>query len=191
VWFRWVLPESALELYGEWGKDDFPASVGALLRETERTQAWLLGVQKLGRAGGRRVRVQVELAKIGGGGFPDYAHGDGLGWTNGGQPLGSYAGPGGILSFAAVDVLAPWGRVGGFVERLERNSTVFDERFAPVLERRSDRDTEVTVGLRGVLVTGAAALTWEAAGGYRWNRDFGRNEPNARVALSIAAPAAR
>jgi hypothetical protein len=40
-------------------------------------------------------------------------------------------------------------------------------------------------------VTGAAALTWEAAGGYRWNRDFGRNEPNARVALSIAAPAAR
>lgn len=188
LWFRWVLPESALELYGEWAKDDFPASFGALLREPERTQAWLLGVQKLARVAGRRVRVQVEAAKIGGGGYPDYVHGGGLDWTNRGQPLGSYAGPGGILTFAAVDVLAPWGRVGGFVERLERNATVFDERFAPLPDRRTDRDAEVTAGLRGVLLAGPAEVTWEAAGGYRWNRDFGRNEPAARVSLSFAAP---
>lgn len=185
LWFRWALPESALELYGEWAKDDFPASFGALLRETERTQAWLLGLQKLGRLGGRQVRVQVELAKIGGGGWPDYVHAGGIDWTNGGQPLGSYAGPGGILTFAAVDVLAPWGRVGGFVERLERNVTYFDERIAPLPGRGTDRDTELTAGLRGVTLAGPVELTWEAAGGYRWSRDFQKNEPSARVALSV------
>jgi hypothetical protein len=185
LWFRWVLPESALELYGEWGKDDFPASFGALVRETERTQAWLLGMQKLGRVGGRRVRVQVELAKIGGGGFPDYQHGDGLDWTHGGQPLGSYAGPGGILSFVAVDVLAPWGRLGGFLERLERNTTVFESQVAPLPGRQTDRDTELSGGVRGVVAAGVFQVSWEAGGGYRWNRDFGRNEPSARLALGL------
>jgi hypothetical protein len=192
AWFRWVLPESALELYGEWGKDDFPGSTGAWIRETERTQGWLLGMQKLGQVAGKRVRVQVEFAKLGGGGYPLYFHGDGLGFTNGGQPLGSYAGPGGILTWVAVDVLTSWGRIGGFAERLERNSTVFDARMAADPASRPERDTEAAVGLRGVVLAGAVELTWEVAGGYRWAPDFyGQNEPNFRASLSFAAPGVR
>jgi hypothetical protein len=46
-------------------------------------------------------------------------------------------------------------------------------------------------GVRGLVLAGASEVTWQAAGGYRWNRDFGANEPNARVSLSLAWPAAR
>ena len=191
LWFRWVLAESAAELYGEWGKDDFPASVGALIREAERTQAWLLGMQKLARVRSRWVRIQVELAKLEGGRHSFYQHSHGLGWTQGGQPLGAYAGPGGISTSLAIDVLGPRGRFGGFVERLERNVAVFDAAIAPQPNRSTDRDTEITVGLRQVFVAGPIELSWEAAGAYRWNRDFIRNEPSARVALSVAAPPAQ
>src|SRR6266540_3431404 len=128
LWFRWVLRDSSAELYGEWGKDDFPASVGALIRETSKTQAWVLGFQKLSRAGSPWLRVQIELASVydGGGNFtraasPDsfYTHSVGLGYTNGGQPLGAFVGPGGISAWLAVDVLGHSGRFGAYVERLE------------------------------------------------------------------------
>ena len=200
LWFRWVLTESAAELYGEWGKDDFPASVGALIRETSKTQAWVLGFQKLSRAGSRWVRVQIELSSLydGGGKVADaavpfgyYVHGLGLGYTNGGQPLGAFVGPGAIAAWLAVDVLGRSGRIGAYVERIERNADVFYGWISPDPARRTDRDTEITVGVRQVIVTGPLELSWDAAGGYRWNRDFGRNEPSARIALSIAAPAAR
>jgi hypothetical protein len=191
LWFRWVLAPSGMELYGEWGKDDFPASFGALIRETERTQAWLLGFQRVSRVGSRWLRVQVELAKLAGGGYAFYGHDHGVGYTNGGQPLGASAGPGGISSMLAVDVLGGGGRFGGFVERLERNVVVFDTAIAPSPGRGTDRDTEIMAGVRHVLVVGSFELSWEASGGYRWNRDFIRNEPNARVALSIAAPPAQ
>jgi hypothetical protein len=135
------------------------------------------------------VRVQVELAKFDGGAPSFYAHGPGIGYTNGGQPLGASAGPGGISTALAIDVLGGRGRIGGFVERLERNVTVFDDTIAPSPGRGTDRDAELMAGVRQVLLAGPVEVAWEAAGGYRWNRDFLRHEPSARVALSLAAPA--
>jgi hypothetical protein len=194
LWFRWVLAESRAELYGEWGKDDFASSSASLVRETSKTQAWLVGLQKLSRVRSRWVRLQLELASLydGGGNIADthvyYRHEGGLGYTHGGQPLGASAGPGGIAAALGVDVLGPRGRFGVFVERLERNADAFWSVIAPNEGRGTDRDTEITAGVRQVLLTGSVELSWEAAAGYRWNRDFIRHEPSARVALSIAAP---
>jgi hypothetical protein len=192
IWFRWVLPESRLELYGEWAKDDFPASVGALVREAESRHAWVLGLQKLSRVGARWLRLQLELASTydGGGDVAEqyvfYGHFLGLGYTHAGQPLGSAIGPGGVFAGAALDVLGAGGRIGFFVERLERNADVFFRTVAKVPGRSTDRDTEIVAGVRQVLHAAGLELSWEVAGGYRWNRDFIRNEPSARVSLSVA-----
>jgi hypothetical protein len=81
----------------------------------------------------------------------------------------------------------PWGRLGGFVERLERNETVFEQTIAPQPQRSTDRDTELSTGFRGLVAGGAVEVSFELAGGYRWNRDFGRNEPNVRLGVGLRA----
>jgi hypothetical protein len=42
---RWVLPESGAEIYGEWGRLDFPRNLRDLLVQPNRGQAYTLGLQ--------------------------------------------------------------------------------------------------------------------------------------------------
>ncbi len=198
LWFRWVMPESEFELYGEWGRDDMPASFAGLVREPERTQGWVAGFQKLLPAGTRRVRVKVELARLhevrplgAAAGLPIwYTHSDDLGYANGGQPIGAFIGPGSDAQRLAIDVIGSGGRIGGYVERIRRNEEVFWSLIEPQ-GRDSQHDTELFAAVRQVLFAGPLEIAWEAGFGYRWNRDFLRNEPNARIVIEITSPAAQ
>ncbi len=198
LWYRWVFPESALELYGEWGRDDFPASLAGLVREPERTAAWTAGLQKLWPAGSRAVRLQIELARLhetrpvgSSSGMPVfYTHGDGLGYTNGGQLLGAPAGPGGDAQFLGIDAIGAGGRIGGYLARTRRNEEIFWTVIDPQ-HGSSDHDVELAAGLRQVLFAGPCEVAWDLGLAFRWSRDFGRNEPNVRAGVSIAMPMGR
>jgi hypothetical protein len=45
LFFRWVLPASGAEVYGEWGRLDFPRNLRDLLVQPNRGQAYTLGLQ--------------------------------------------------------------------------------------------------------------------------------------------------
>lgn len=195
-WFRWVMPEAGFELYGEWARDDWAASVEALLRDPGRTQGWVWGFQKLLPAGARTVRVQVEAVRLhdirppgSAAGLPVwYTHAEGVDYTNAGQLLGAAAGPGGDAQSLAVDVLTSGGRIGGFLGRAARHEEIYWTTIDPQPGRSSDHDVEVMAGVRQVLFVGGAEVSLELSAAYRWNRDFLRNEPNVRGAVQLAWP---
>jgi hypothetical protein len=113
-----------------------------------------------------------------------YTHGEDLSWTNGGQLLGASVGPGGSALSLDVDVFVPGGRVGGFVERTERNQGYY---WQAVAATGRSRDVELAGGLRGLAFLGPVSLSAEVAYGYRWDRDFlGRDEGNFRLGVSLA-----
>jgi hypothetical protein len=192
AWVRWVMPEAGLELYGEWGRDDFPASMEGLVREPRTTAAWVWGLQKLIPAGRSTVRVQLEASRLHDERPPSpypiswYVHGDGSDETHRGQLLGAPVGPGGDRQRLAVDVLSAAGRGGLFVERTARNEAVYWLVIQPA--HRADHDVELAGGWRQVLFVGEAELSLTVSGAYRWSRDFLRNEPNLRGEAAVRWP---
>lgn len=197
LWFRWVLPEAGLELYGEWGRDDFPISFEGLVREPERTQGWVAGLQKAFRAGVRTVRLSVEATRLhearplgARAGLPTwYVHPANLGWSHQGQLLGAAVGPGGDAQLLAVDVLSGSGRLGGFLERTRRNEEVYWSVIEP-LGQGHDHDAELAVGVRHLLFAGPVEVSWQLSAAYRWERDFLRNQPNLMGLVQVTAPGA-
>lgn len=195
LWLRWAFPAVGLELYGEWGRDDFPISFEGLVREPERTQGWVAGLQKLFGAGPRRVRLHLEASRFhearpleARGGLPVwYVHPNDLGWTHGGQLLGAGVGPGGDAQRLAVDLLSPAGRLGAFLERTRRNEEVYWSVIEPLGESR-DHDVELAVGVRQVLFLGPVELAWELTAAHRWDRDFTGNERDLRGLVRLAVP---
>jgi hypothetical protein len=194
AWVRWVLPESALELYLEWGKEDYSGTtVNSFLQDPTWTQAWVVGLQKLFRAGSGWLRVQVEATHLqeirGAGNYSWYTHPGNLGYTNGGQLLGAGIGPGGDAQTLAVDWLSASGRIGGYVERIGRNEAAYWNSVDPYATGVPGlgHDVEVTAAARQLLFAGPFELSWELGVQHRWNRDFLGAENNVRGALHVTA----
>jgi hypothetical protein len=198
VFARWTFPGSALELYGEFAREDHENSWEMFIREPDHSAAWTLGMQKVFRAGARSVRLEAEatnLQMLFPAGNPRgnpvyYTHGNDLSYTYQGQLLGAWIGPGADAQHLAVDVFDGRGRIGGYLERVRRNDAVYWLTIDPQ-GRGISHDTEVTAAVRQVFFAGPVDLSWEAAASYRWNRDFLRNEANYRVMLQVAVPLAR
>jgi hypothetical protein len=194
LWLRWVFPASALEIYGEWGKEDYSGSTSnQFLQDPSWTQAWLLGLQKLFRTGRGWLRVQLEathLQEVRGPSNPSwYTHGSNLGYTNAGQLLGAGVGPGGDSQTLAIDWLSAAGRIGGYVERIGRNEGAYWSAADPLQSAVPGlgHDVEVTAAARQLLYAGPFEVSWELGIQHRWNRDFIRHEQNVRGAVHFTA----
>jgi len=87
-----------------------------------------------------------------------------------------------------VDLFTSSGRIGGYVERVRRNDEIFWRQIASQPNRGSDHDAELVLGVRQVWLTRDLELSWEIAGGQRWNRDFGANEPVLRGSMAVTVP---
>jgi hypothetical protein len=118
VFFRWVLPKSGFEVYGEYGKDDYNSNGRAFLLEPDRYGGYMIGFRKaMRRPNDRVLAVRAELQNLqisslaqGGAYVPFYTHIDvRQGHTQLGQVLGSEAGPGGAGSVVAVESFSPRG----------------------------------------------------------------------------------
>lgn len=192
---RWVFPEAGLEVYGEWAREDHAWSWWSFIREPDHSQAYLIGLQKLFRAGPRLVRLHAELTNLQEmAGFRSadpfamyYVHSNDLGLTNRGQLLGGWSGPGGSSQTLAVDVFHSGGRIGGYLERVRRNDGYYWDAIEPV-QGDLAHDAEISAGVRQALAAGPLEVTWEASAAYRQNRDFMRHEPNFRLLVGLALP---
>ncbi len=194
LWLRWVFPASALEIYGEWGKEDYSgATVNQFIQDPSWTQAWLVGLQKLLPAGSGWIRVQAEathLQEQRGVSNPSwYTHGSDLGYTNAGQLIGAGIGPGGDAQTLAIDWLSASGRIGGYVERIGRNEGAYWNAAPPTASSvpESGHDVELTAAARQLLFAGPFEVSWELGVQRRWNRDFLDHEVNVRGAVRITA----
>lgn len=194
VFGRWVFPESGLEIYGEWAREDHDWTWWGFVREPDHSQAFLLGLQKVFRAGPRLIRGYAELTHLqevrpqNERGAPVYyVHANDLGFTNQGQLLGAWIGPGGDSQTLGVDVLHRGGRLGGYVERVRRNDGYYWTAIAPTASSWP-HDAEVAAGVRQVLDVSRFEVSWDASVAFRQNRDFLHDEPNVRIALEVALP---
>ena len=201
VFGRWVFPESALEIYGEWAREDHAWSWDSFIREPAHSQAWLIGMQKGFRtSSGKVVRFHAEFlhlqdlrplgAKVGTPVY--YVHPSDLSLTNDGQLLGAWVGPGGDVQHVAVDVFHRGGRIGGYLERAGRNEAYYWAQVEPAEQGWTwSHDVEITAAVRQVLEAGPVEVSWELAADYRWNRDFLHDQKNLRLGLMLSVPLTR
>jgi len=198
LFFRWVFPESGLDIHAEWGRDDAEAHLRNYLNEPDHSQAYVLGLEKVWFAGQRWVRLQAELTHLqekrpleNRRGVPVwYTHPDNLGYTHEGQVLGASIGPGGDEQFLAMDVFGRSGRVGGFVERIRRNDAYYWAVDEPTEPHYPAHDVELILGARGAWLVGGVEIGWQLARSMRTNRDFLRhNEPSLQAELDVTFPA--
>jgi len=119
AFFRWVLPHSGFEVYGEYGRDDYNQDLRDFIEEPDHIGGYTIGLRKVTRRSGKRllaVRAEVQNLQfsrlaVARQWQPFYTHFLVVqGHTQLGQVLGSAAGVGGGASVVAVESYSPRGR---------------------------------------------------------------------------------
>jgi len=195
IFFRWAFPEVQLAVYGEWGRDDFSASLRDLTNEPGHAQAYQLGLEKLFAAGRGWVRFQAELTHTfemppnhPTRGVPIfYTHGtERHGYTQAGQMIGAGLGPQGDTQFLAVDWLAGPGSLGLYLERTARNERYFYDVVVPASGALPRHDVEMAYGLRGSRAWREWDLTWEVAATGRGALGFQKTAESLDATLRVS-----
>lgn len=181
---HWRLEESDADFYLEWARDDYWVDIAALFAEPDRSQAYLLGFEKLVGPETAPFRVSWELVHLGSAGDILTARGYGAGvlgfyahtpqeqgHTHQGQLLGAAIGPSSNAQYLAIERLGPTRSLGIWAERIRRDDAAYYVLFAPTYQY-TGYDVELAVGLKGEERTGAWTMEWEAALGTRKNRGF-------------------
>ena len=131
IFFRWVLPTSSFEVYGEWARNDRWGDIHDLLLEPEHSQGYTLGLQKvLGAGSDQLLTVSAELTHLEAAGTSRlrdsptfYAHSYVLeGYTHQGQLLGAVVGPGGNQQYIGFTWYGPSGSLAVWFRRRVRDN---------------------------------------------------------------------
>jgi hypothetical protein len=186
IFARWVIPAAELEVYLEYGREDYWENLVDLLMELDHSAAVTMGLQKLvpfrGREDERRLRVAFEVTSLV---FPEtqrsgrpeliwYTHSTvRQGHTHRGQLLGAPIGPASDAQALEIDILTPRWVAGVYVERIRHAADIYWQVYAPKYTNKG-HDLEVTGGLRGayqVPVPGLQVFGDLSLSG-RYNRGF-------------------
>ena len=102
--FRWLLPKSGVEVYGEWGYNDYKQNIRDYVMDATHSAAYIVGIQKLYSTSMYKLLIGAEITKTaesasnllrGAGNW--YVHGGDNGYTHNNQILGMGAGFGSNL----------------------------------------------------------------------------------------------
>jgi hypothetical protein len=191
---RWVLQESAFEVYVEWARNDHSANLTDFFLEPEHSQAYTVGFQKgLELDGGRRLALRGELTHLERDGSlriratPVYYahHLITQGYTHDGQVLGAGIGPGGNQQHLGVDLYDSWGRAGVMVQRRVTDNDAFYEWAEDNDGTFNDHDVSLDVGLNGLYFAGDLEVGGQTILTRQLNRYFfGRSVWNWNVGVS-------
>ena len=200
VFFRWVLPNSGFEVYGEYGKDDYNASLRDFFLEPDHDAGYTVGFRKVLGSRSRLltpfVAIRAEFQNLqlsslaqGRPWSPFYTHGDlRQGHTQLGQVLGSEAGPGGAGSVVAVESYAPSGRWTWSWTRMIRQQRGDPSGATPDPD---GVDVQHALSVERVQVRGRSEIIAGVTAVYELNRDFTRDVFNLNVVLGIRTRLAR
>ncbi len=116
--FRWLLPKSGLEVYGEWGYNDYKQNIRDYVMDATHSAAYIVGIQKLYSTSKYKLLVGAEITKTsesasnllrGAGNW--YVHGGDNGYTHQNQIMGAGYGYGSDLQTIRVNYqkkFSPW-----------------------------------------------------------------------------------
>jgi hypothetical protein len=169
---RWAFPQSGLEIYAEYGREDHNWNLRDFILEPDHASGYVLGLTKILRSSpenfyvirAETINLQVSQLTRGRGEIPFYLHGSQRqGHTERGQILGAAAGSGGNATLLAVDRYhangrwtALWSRelrqdIGSFWVTGVRTSPGFDVQHALGGEVvRFGERFDITAGVTGV-----------------------------------------
>ncbi len=194
AFFRWVLPHSGFEVYGEYGRDDYNQNLRDFLEEPDHIGGYTIGFRKVSRRGNARllaVRAEIQNLQFssqarGRGWAPFYTHSRVTqGHTMLGQVLGSEAGVGGAGGVVAVESYSPSGRWTWSWARIQRQQRGDPSGTGPPDPRGIDVQHALTVERLqfrkryDVLVRVAAV--------YELNRDFTHDAFNLNLIVGVQA----
>lgn len=128
--FQWRFPESGLELYGEWGREDHALDMRDIIGQPDHTRAYVVGLRKIHSLSAQReVVTVVEQAVLHN--TNSYRvratgswYGHNLireGHTHKSQLLGSALGPGGSGQYLSIHASGPTRGIGFELERAVRD----------------------------------------------------------------------
>lgn len=148
MFFRWVFPKDAFEIYGEYGRNDHNQNLRDFRMQPDHVRAFTFGVIKTyetrneGLIGVNLEMIQTESTRNaftrGLGNLPTSPNQLGLlgswythimqtvGFTNKGQMIGSGFGPGGNAQLFQMDYFYPQGKWGVSLTRIEYHNTLID-----------------------------------------------------------------
>jgi hypothetical protein len=154
---RWVFPSDGLEVYAELARTRFQLNLRSLFVEPNNTQAYTLGTQWRGadwHSGTFRVQAEVtqleQSATFRDHPVPSWYASSSViqGYTNRGEVLGAWIGPGASSQFLAVDYLRPSWRLGAFGGRVRWNEDVHSNAKFPVYVGYCSHDVSLYSGVR-------------------------------------------
>lgn len=179
LFFRWTLAESGFEVFGEWARNDHAWDLTDFILEPEHSQAYTLGLQKtVPLDEGRMLSLSGELTHLERSrtrelrASPVYYthHLVTQGYTHNGQVIGAGIGPGGNAQHAGVDLYAPWGRAGVYLQRDVHDN---DAYYAYAQANGLDfccHDVSLRFGSHALYFAGS----FELGGGLDLTREFNR-----------------
>jgi len=197
AFFRWVFPQRGVEVYGEYGREDYNQNLRDLLEEPDHIggYSYMFGVRTVVRRPGARListRIELEHAPAdvtpsGRERPPVYVHAGepAQGHTLRGQLLGSAAGLGGAATVVALDVYHPGGRWTVQLTRmLRQDAGDFPKSGQANLEAR---DVQHAVSVEGLFFRGRYDFNVGLTGVYELNRNFRGDAFNLSAQIGIRA----
>ncbi len=180
LFLRFALPESGFEAYGEWAREDNWEDATDLLMEIDHSQAYTVGFQDVVELRSRWLRLWGELTHLGASttflsGRPAvtfYTHSQvRQGYTQRGQLLGAWIGPGSDSQSLGADLFGGWGSSGIYVQRVRYDNDAYYAVWAPFWSDHG-HDVGLGGGLRHQQQFGWLAAAADLSLTHRWNRQF-------------------
>jgi hypothetical protein len=181
-----------VEVYGEYGTDDFRYNLREVFVEPDHIAGYTVGLRHVVRRPGERLRViRAEVQNLERGTLvqsrgqaPFYIHSPVVqGHTYRGQILGSEWGLGGAAAKVAVDWYHPRGRWTVSWSRLLRGDT--GDTVATVPQNPRGLDVLHTLGVEGLFFRGRYDILAGVTAVYELNRDFRRDAFNLNAIVSV------
>jgi hypothetical protein len=190
AFFRWVLPNSGFEFYGEYGRDDYSANLRDFVLEPDHDAGYTLGFRKAFADSADFIAIRVELQNTqlssiaqGRPWTPFYTSSYlRQGHTQLGQVLGSEAAPGGGGSIVAVESYSPTGRWTWSWTRMIRQQRGDPSGNTP---DPNGVDVQHALAVERVQRRGRTEIRASVAGVYELNRHFTYDAFDLNVVLGI------
>ncbi len=182
VYFRWVLPESSAEIYGEYYRENHNWNWRDFLMEPQHGRAYTIGIQKIIYSNIIDfVKVNGEFNSLLPGRIDDvrpqpfyYTHQNvKQGHTNRGQILGAAIGTGSTSQYIGIDGYFKKGKLGFFIQRMVENDHFhyeWNQRLYPGnwFKDQYRHQVNLNIGTTGQYQIGKVLLK----GSVIWNKNF-------------------
>ena len=155
---RWVFPADGVEVYTEWGRLELQPSLRDFLVAPNHSQGYTVGLQWRGgawRQGSFRLQGEItqleQSATFRDRSVPSWYNSTRViqGYTNRGEMLGAWIGPGAQSQFVGLDYLKSDWRLGTYAGRVRWNEDVHDNFGFPAYAAYCNHDVSLYGGLRG------------------------------------------